>query len=51
MSVGAENIITITRKLCELPANAYLSQGFALVQELESEYKLLFTELSTLRRS
>lgn len=50
MSVGAENIIGLTRRFCELPVLEYRSSGLKLVEELESEYKLLFNELSRVKR-
>ena len=50
MSVGAENIIALTRRFCELPTSDYTISGFKLIEELESEYKLLFNELSRVTR-
>lgn len=50
MSVGAENIIALTRRFCELPVLEYKTRGLRLIEELESEYKLLFNELSRVKR-
>ena len=50
MSVGADNIIALTRRFCELAPTDYTSKGYKLIEELESEYKLLFNELSRISR-
>ena len=50
MSVGADNIIALTRRFCELAPTDYTSKGYKLIEELESEYKLLFNELSRVKR-
>ena len=49
MSVGAENILTITREMCALSGSDYATRGFELFDSLEVEYVLLFQELRELR--
>lgn len=50
MSVSAENILKHTRALCELPVSMYALRGAQLVEQLEEEYKQLFTELMSVRQ-
>ena len=38
------------RRFCELPVLEYKTRGLRLIEELESEYKLLFNELSRVKR-